>query len=947
VRCGRYEVVSEIGRGGSGVVYRGRSPEGAPVAIKMLLRPGARDALPRFERERRLLALLGESDGFVPLLDVGEVPQGPFLVMPFVGGGTLRARIDRGALSIDDTVALGRALARTIGEAHARGLVHRDLKPENVLFHEDGRPLVADLGLAKHFRVDAPGGSDSVSLSRSQELRGTVGYAAPEQLADAKEAGPAADVFALGAILFECATGKRAFPGETPLDVLAAVTSGNHEPLREALPGVPPWLDRVVERALEAKPERRYADGAALARALEGESPAPPVRSRARIAALVALLLAGAAIGPAIGFAILGKHEPAPSPPPPPPPVEDRRALPPQCRGFAETARARLTRVLFAYDWKAAGSVRSVAFLADGKRAVSGGFDRTVRLWNTETGAELAVLGVHETAVVAVAAADLGGGAGDRIVAASTDGTLEVHDGPGFSRRRTLGTKLRSLASVSLFARGTRAFVTGNDEGPRVFDLDAATEIDPTPALPRGRPFVLAPREKHALSADATATYLWNLETQGPVTLFGEGSTALAFLPDGNRAVFGNERGTLTLWDFRGGTTGFVGGAAVGTLQAHAGSVTALAVSPDGTTVATASVDGAVKLWEIGAHGVVERPTHTLTGPRGEVDALAFSPDGKRLLSGNDDSTLALWDRESGRLLSPIAGPRRGARTVAPLPSGAQVLVGDGWGDLTLVDRASGRVVRTFASEKAGVQAVAVSPDGKRALVSDRGPEARLLDLGPSAELLPPLVGRGQNVSAFAFAPDGKRALVADLEGQVDLWDLGDTRRGPRAELAGHPAGVWGVTFSRDGKRALTAGQDHVLRVFDTPDGAYGALAGRALTGHQNLVVGAFFLADGKHALSASTDGVMLLWDMDAGTFEAKSTGGSSLHTLALSPDTRLALTARESVLTLWDTATFREVDRIDLATSSDFPVDAAFAADGKSFLVATARGVVLDFGVR
>src|SRR4051812_38459191 len=122
VRLGAYEVMGEIGRGGMGVVLRGRGPDGRDVAIKVLLKPGARDALPRFEREMRLLAAVGgEEAGFVPLLASGESREGPWLAMPFVGGGTLRDQLDEGPLPIDRVVTLGRALADALGRAHEKG----------------------------------------------------------------------------------------------------------------------------------------------------------------------------------------------------------------------------------------------------------------------------------------------------------------------------------------------------------------------------------------------------------------------------------------------------------------------------------------------------------------------------------------------------------------------------------------------------------------------------------------------------------------------------------------------------------------------------------------------------------------------------------------------------------------------------------------------------------
>ncbi|MCO5169452.1 MAG: serine/threonine protein kinase, partial [Planctomycetes bacterium] len=248
MRVGGFEVLSTVGRGATGVVLRARAPGGGEVALKVL-HAREPERLLRFERERAVLASLGEAEGFVPLLQAGHDPHhGPFLVMPFVGGGTLRDRLRRGPLPLTEVVRVGLELAETLGRAHARGIVHRDLKPENVLFTQDGRALVADLGLAKLQEGDGLQG-----LSRTGEMRGTVGYMAPEQ-ADAKHAAPAADVFALGAILYECLAGRPVFVGETPLAVLERVVADDREPLARAAPGAPRWLVAVVGRARAPAP---------------------------------------------------------------------------------------------------------------------------------------------------------------------------------------------------------------------------------------------------------------------------------------------------------------------------------------------------------------------------------------------------------------------------------------------------------------------------------------------------------------------------------------------------------------------------------------------------------------------------------------------------------------------------------------------------------------------
>src|SRR5262249_13519673 len=182
-------------------------------------------------------------------------------------------------------VEIGRAIAEAAGRAHARGIIHRDLKPENVLFTAEGRPLIVDLGLAKHFRSDAPTAGASVVLSKTGEMRGTATYMAPEQILSARDVGPPADVFALGAIIYELLGGRPAFEGDTAIEVMAKISGGDIDPIETRRPDVPPWLARVVGRALERDPARRFPDGEALARAL-AEGPRARGGAGKRVAAL-------------------------------------------------------------------------------------------------------------------------------------------------------------------------------------------------------------------------------------------------------------------------------------------------------------------------------------------------------------------------------------------------------------------------------------------------------------------------------------------------------------------------------------------------------------------------------------------------------------------------------------------------------------------------------------
>ncbi len=320
-----------------GVVLRARAADGRDVAIKVLKRPSPA-ALARFQRERALLESLGESAGFVPLLDAGESHEGPFLVMPFVPGGTLEARLKNGPLPVAETVTLARSLAVALGAAHERGIVHRDVKPSNVIFTRRGaesgdwgRPLVADLGVARWFGSDTP----AASLTKTGELTGTLAYMAPEQIFDPRTVLPSADVYSLGALLYECLCGRPPIVAATAVELIAEKQTHRIAPVRTFRADAPSWLARAVERALSPAPADRHADGGAFAREIDAASkPGSSGRRPLFAAAFVATFLAAAAL---TSFAMKGarRDEPSPSRPPaapsrpaPPPPPAPRPAPP-------------------------------------------------------------------------------------------------------------------------------------------------------------------------------------------------------------------------------------------------------------------------------------------------------------------------------------------------------------------------------------------------------------------------------------------------------------------------------------------------------------------------------------------------------------------------------------------------------------------------------------------
>ncbi|HTM23181.1 MAG TPA: protein kinase [Kofleriaceae bacterium] len=260
---GRYLIEAEAGRGGMSAIYRARDQRsGDTVALKVLARADARDA-DRFELEVSLLAEL-RHPGIIALLDRGTVDgAGPYLVLEWVSGEDLASRLEREPLALGEALELVAAAADALAVAHARGVVHRDVKPSNLLL-VDGSPSrvkLIDFGVAldnRDFRVQTLGGV----------VIGTPQYMAPEQARGARLVDPRADVFSLGAVLYECITGQQAFHSETLTGLLAQIILHEPTPAHELVAGVPRTLGLLIARMLAKQPENRPADGAEVALAL-------------------------------------------------------------------------------------------------------------------------------------------------------------------------------------------------------------------------------------------------------------------------------------------------------------------------------------------------------------------------------------------------------------------------------------------------------------------------------------------------------------------------------------------------------------------------------------------------------------------------------------------------------------------------------------------------------
>jgi eukaryotic-like serine/threonine-protein kinase len=305
-QLGPYEILSPLGAGGMGEVYRARDTRlGRDVAIKVLPQSFSQDAgrLRRFEQEARAASALNHPN-IVTLHDVGEHGGAPYVVTELLEGETLRSRLAAGAITPRKATEYAIQIAQGLAAAHEKGIVHRDLKPENLFVTEDGRIKILDFGLAKLIQPDVASQQTSApTASLGTEpgvVMGTVGYMSPEQV-KGQPADHRSDVFSFGAVLYEMLSGRRAFHGDSTVETMSAILKEEPPDLSETNKNLSPGLDRLVRHCLEKSPTQRFQSARDLAYDLESlsglsgavglkaDAPRVPRRGRLLTAGLVAL----------------------------------------------------------------------------------------------------------------------------------------------------------------------------------------------------------------------------------------------------------------------------------------------------------------------------------------------------------------------------------------------------------------------------------------------------------------------------------------------------------------------------------------------------------------------------------------------------------------------------------------------------------------------------------
>ena len=925
--CGPYELLEKIAQGSMAVVWKARQRGlNRIVALKMVL-PGVqagRVEHARLRAEAEAVARL-QHPNIVQIFDVGEWPgrdgdpPTPFFSLEFVQGGSLDRKLAGTPRSARYAAELVQTLARTIHYAHREGIIHRDLKPANVLLTPDGTPKIADFGLAKLLdRVSA-------QTTESGHIFGTPSYMAPEQADGAcRQIGPAADVYALGAILYEVLTGRPPFRAESLLTTLRQVVNDDPAPPDVLQPNVPRDLATVCLKCLNKDPRRRYGDAGLLAddlaRYLNGEPIlARPIslwrrgwkwaRRRPSAAALVGVLAATAALLFLGNFWYTGllqnetrKAQQA---------AADLEIKEGEAQGAARLARANEAEALRQADlyrqqleasrrslytiqlaqveatWRT-DSAHALELLEDRQSCPTDLRDFAWHMYHHLCKQDRVIAKAHpfEARVLAYSP--------DGRTLASVglrEGTVKLWDAATLTPRGVVKTPGREVTQLAFSPDSQALATTGDDRLIRVWHLENG-------------------RERHTLRGHTGAV------------------TAMQFAEDGKALISASTDGTVRTWEFRSGRRNQV---------YEVGPVRCMALSPDGKTLAVGGDERVVRIWDLPSG---KELTQLALEEHGPAAALAISPDGRKLaVAASRAPLVSIWDLTGAADQMLLRGHVDRVQVLAFAADGATLATGSQDRTLRLWDMETGAEQLVLRVPVNRLRSLAFAPDGKSLAVCGGDEEIRTWSMAtrnvgrsPARE---PLPAQESRITATAYAPDGQLLATAQTDGAIKLLDpAGLSERGT---LAGHAGVVWSLAFAADGRTLASSGEDRTIRLWDVEEQEESAVL--ATLNHRIYAI--TFSPDGKTLAAACEYGGLQMWDVASRReLLVIDTAGKVVNAVGYSPDGKtLALGCQDGTVELWDLTANRP--RGVVARHARGVLVAVFSPDGKSLATGGLDSVV------
>ncbi|KAF7377851.1 WD40 repeat-like protein [Mycena sanguinolenta] len=562
--------------------------------------------------------------------------------------------------------------------------------------------------------------------------------------------------------------------------------------------------------------------------------------------------------------------------------------------------------------------VSSVTFSPDGTHVVSGSFDKTVRIWDTTTGAELTRMEGHSDHVCSVAFSPDGA----CVVSGSDDKTVRIWDvTTGAEVTKIVGHRYR-VCSVAFSPNSVRV-VSGSADGTvRIWDATTGTEVTKMEGHHYSVTSVaFSPDSARIVSGSQDKTVrVWDVETGMEVSKMEEHSdtvTAVAFSPNGACFVSGSDDQTMRIGD---ATTG----AEITKMEGHRDSVTSVAFSPDGAYVTSGSLDKTVRIWDVTTGAEVTK----LEGHSYSVTSVAFSPDSARIVSGSGDETVRIWDATTGIEMTKMEGHSYCVYSVAFSPDGKHIVSGSGDETVRIWDMKTGAEVTKMEGHSDSVTSVAFSPNGAHVVSGSFNKIVQIWEATTGVEVIK-MEGHSMLVTSVAFSPDSTRIVSGSGDETVRIWDV--TTGAEVTKMEGHSDRVCSVAFSPDGARVVSGSDDGTVRIWDARTGTEVT----KIEGYSYSVTSVAFSPDGARIVSGSDNKTVWIWDATTGAEVTKMEGHSKLVTsVAFSPDGRRVVSGSfDKTVRVWDATMGTEVTRMeqhsDVVTSVAFSPDGAYVASG------------------